>query len=60
MCQGTFRWGVRKNFFRERVEPAAQGTAGVPRPGAIKEMRGLGAKGRGFVVGLVVLADAWT
>ena len=44
----------------ERVEPAAQGTAGVPRPGAIKAMRGLGAKGRGFVVGLVVLADAWT
>lgn len=32
----------------ERVEMAAQGTGGVPRPGAIKEIHGLGAKGRAF------------
>ena len=44
----------------ERVEQAAQGTGGVPRPGAIKEVCGLGTKGRAFVVGLVVLADGWT
>lgn len=52
--------GCQEEFLHAKGGTGCPGHCWSPRPGAIKEMRGLGAKGRGFVVGLVVLADAWT